>query len=78
MTRNRLSLLALAAAPALASGILIGLFPTVVSAQGNPTSFSVKPPELVGARWLNTPKNEPLPLSSRKGKVTILHFWTFG
>ncbi len=35
-------------------------------------------PELVGTSWLNTPKNAPLTLASRKGKVTILHFWTFG
>lgn len=78
MTRYRLSLLALAAAPVLGAGILIAAFPAVVLAQGNPTAFSIKPPELVGERWLNTPKNEPIPLSSRKGKVTILHFWTFG
>lgn len=37
-----------------------------------------RPPELVGKTWFNTPKNAPLPLSSRKGKVTIVHFWTFG
>ncbi len=35
-------------------------------------------PELVGTSWLNTPKNAPLKLASRKGTVTILHFWTFG
>ena len=35
-------------------------------------------PELVGTNWLNTPKNAPITLASRKGKVTILHFWTFG
>ena len=34
--------------------------------------------ELVGDSWLNTPKNAPVTLASRKGKVTILHFWTFG
>lgn len=35
-------------------------------------------PEFVGSTWLNTPKNAPLALGSRKGKVTIVHFWTFG
>ena len=35
-------------------------------------------PELVGGPWLNTPKNEPITLASRKGKVTIVEFWTFG
>ena len=34
--------------------------------------------ELVGDSWLNTPKNAPVTLASRRGKVTILHFWTFG
>jgi hypothetical protein len=44
----------------------------------NPDRFDVAAPELVGARWLNTPGNKPLTLASRKGKVTVLHFWTFG
>jgi hypothetical protein len=35
-------------------------------------------PELVGTSWLNTPKNASLTLAARKGKVTIVHFWTFG
>lgn len=35
-------------------------------------------PELVGASWLNTSRNAPVTLASRKGKVTIVHFWTFG
>jgi hypothetical protein len=39
---------------------------------------NVPAPEFVGGTWLNTPKNEPVMLASRKGKVTIVHFWTFG
>jgi thiol-disulfide isomerase/thioredoxin len=35
-------------------------------------------PELVGTSWLNTPDGKPLTLASRRGKVTIVHFWTFG
>jgi thiol-disulfide isomerase/thioredoxin len=35
-------------------------------------------PELVGTSWLNTPGGKPLTLASRRGKVTIVHFWTFG
>ena len=35
-------------------------------------------PELTGTEWLNAPHDEPLKLASRKGKVTVLHFWTFG
>lgn len=35
-------------------------------------------PELFGGPWLNTPNGNPIPLTSRRGKVTIVHFWTFG
>ena len=35
-------------------------------------------PELVGGLWLNTPKSRPVPLATRRGKVTVVHFWTFG
>ena len=35
-------------------------------------------PELTGDSWLNLPKGSRLSLASRKGKVTIVHFWTFG
>src|ERR1035438_9497116 len=34
-------------------------------------------PELTGDSWLNVPKGTRLSLASRKGKVTIVHFWTF-
>lgn len=46
----------------------------------NPHIIKVKPPELVASDddWINTPENKPLKLESRKGKVTIVHFWTFG
>jgi thiol-disulfide isomerase/thioredoxin len=39
---------------------------------------SVAAPELTGDSWLNLPKGSRLSLASRKGKVTIVHFWTFG
>jgi peroxiredoxin len=35
-------------------------------------------PELTGDSWLNLPKGSKLSLASRKGTVTIVHFWTFG
>ena len=35
-------------------------------------------PELVGGPWLNTPDGQPISLASRKGKVTVVEFWTFG
>jgi peroxiredoxin len=34
-------------------------------------------PDLTGDVWLNVPKGTKLSLASRKGKVTIVHFWTF-
>jgi len=40
--------------------------------------MNVAAPELVGGNWLNTPDGSPIPLASRRGQVTILHFWTFG
>jgi hypothetical protein len=35
-------------------------------------------PELVGGPWLNTPENKPVTLAGLRGKVVVLHFWTFG
>ncbi len=46
--------------------------------QSNPIILDVPAPELTGSAWINTPKNTPLKLASRKGKITIVHFWTFG
>ena len=43
-----------------------------------PASIDAAAPELVGGAWLNTPKNAPIRLASRKGKVTVVEFWTFG
>jgi thiol-disulfide isomerase/thioredoxin len=44
----------------------------------NPIRQSAPAPELVGSHWLNTPNGQPLRLADRKGKVTLVHFWTFG
>jgi len=33
-------------------------------------------PEFIGKEWLNLEK--PITMASRKGKVTLVHFWTFG
>ena len=48
------------------------------AAGGNPLTLNVKAPELVGKTWFNTVGDKPLTLAGRKGKVTIVHFWTFG
>jgi thiol-disulfide isomerase/thioredoxin len=47
-------------------------------AQERETVLNQPAPELVGDAWLNTPEGKPVTLASRRGKVTILHFWTFG
>jgi thiol-disulfide isomerase/thioredoxin len=54
------------------------VMPLVSQAQEQFTAGNVKPPELVGTDWINTPDNKPLTLASRKGKVTVVEFWTFG
>ena len=46
--------------------------------EGSQPSAGVVAPELTGDSWLNLPKGSTLSLASRKGKVTIVHFWTFG
>ena len=40
-----------------------------------PVEIAAEAPELTGEPWLNT---KPLTLEGRRGKVTVLHFWTFG
>ena len=77
MSRYRLSLAALAAAPvALAIGLALAI-PGARAAVQNPTAFYERPPELTGDSWLNT-AGKPLTLKERTGRVTVLHFWTFG
>lgn len=43
-----------------------------------PIELDVPAPELVGGPWLNTARNAPITLAARRGKVTIVEFWTFG
>lgn len=42
------------------------------------TTLDAIAPELVGGPWLNTAKEQPISLASRRGKVTLVQFWTFG
>jgi len=58
---------------------LAGPGPASLRAGQYPHSPAAIPaPELTGKAWLNVPDGSRLSLSSRKGKVTILHFWTYG
>jgi thiol-disulfide isomerase/thioredoxin len=51
--------------------------PLAAAAPAQPAA-SIVAPELIGDAWLNVPKGTTLSLAARKGKVTVLHFWTYG
>jgi hypothetical protein len=40
-----------------------------------PVSLSVPAPDLPGGTWLNS---KPLTWAGLRGKVAVVHFWTFG
>ncbi len=67
-------------AAALLSGMaaLGPLFSAAFADESNPVALNVPALELAGSEWRNTPGNAPLTLTAERGKVTILHFWTFG
>lgn len=56
----------------------LSALPSVALPQRQFDTGNVKPPELVGTDWINTPDGKPITLASRKGKVTVVEFWTFG
>jgi AhpC/TSA family len=61
------------------AGLLISLTQTPKSETlEQPTPLNLVAPEFVGGPWLNTPGDEPISVASRRGKVTIVHFWTYG
>jgi len=61
-----------------AISLLAGVQPAAAWWQANPVSLTVSAPELVGGPWLNTPGGQSLRLAGQRGKVVVLHFWTFG
>ncbi|MBI5707193.1 MAG: redoxin domain-containing protein [Armatimonadetes bacterium] len=46
-------------------------------AQQSQRNQNLKAPELVGSTWINAAADKAPTLASRKGKVTVVHFWTF-
>jgi hypothetical protein len=58
---------------------LLGLLHNAAAGRGTSAErLTVPAPELVGGPWLNTPGAQPLRLADQRGKVVVLHFWTFG
>ena len=70
--------------PALLLALLAGLGAPALAATAAPGGASASAPkgapapELVGDSWLNLPQGTRPTFASRKGKVTIVHFWTYG
>jgi thiol-disulfide isomerase/thioredoxin len=61
----------------VAVGLLGSTAASLLAAGSSTPSVGIGAPELTGDAWLNVPNGIRLTLASRKGKVTILHFWTF-
>lgn len=60
---------------AAASAALVSALATQARAQ-EPAAMKIAAPELEGIEaWINT---KPLALKDLRGKVIVLHFWTFG
>jgi hypothetical protein len=58
--------------------LILGLSLTAVSWAGaqQPAAMKIRAPEIQGIdEWINS---KPLPLKDLKGKVVVVHFWTFG
>jgi thiol-disulfide isomerase/thioredoxin len=51
--------------------------PALVADAGTAPAGAVPAPELVGRAWLNVTNGAGPSLASRRGHVTIVHFWTF-
>lgn len=75
--RRRL-VLGMLATLALAGGTASGQSTSSQAAARQPVPVDVYSPPITGGPWINTPGGKAIDLEDRKGKVTILHFWTFG
>jgi peroxiredoxin len=57
--------------------VLLALGLAAAGHSGPIQTGGVPAPELVGNAWLNLTNGGRLSLASRRGKVTVVHFWTF-
>ena len=61
--------------------VLAAALATVVSFAAQETAAKTpsvdRAPDFVGGPWLNTPDGKPVTIASRKGKPTLVAFWTF-
>ena len=56
--------------------VLAACLPTIAAKSAEQKAPTAK--ELLGGPWVNTSKGEAHTIASRLGKVTVVHFWTFG
>lgn len=57
--------------------LALGLAPSRIGHAGQSGPASVSAPALKGSDWINVPAADVGRVSSFKGRVTVLHFWTF-
>ncbi len=62
----------------LCTSISVLLLASLAAVGGSGKPTAVPAPELRGDLWLNVAPGTNVSLGSRKGKVTVVHFWTFG
>ena len=58
--------------------ILLAALAASVALAAQPTELNTAAPKLTGGPWINTATKAGVSLAGRRGKVTVLHFWTFG
>jgi thiol-disulfide isomerase/thioredoxin len=62
----------------LSGGVAAALASPGPGLESKPIPVAVVPPPFIGNSWLNVTQATRLTLASCKGKVVIVHFWTFG
>ena len=60
----------------MAAVCVAALVPAAAAHAQQPATMKIEAPEITGIQeWLNS---KPLKLKDLRGKVVVLHFWTFG